>query len=1271
MKQLKTLLWLLTGLLGIEAEARELGADVFYKRIDSMRYEITFVRYRNCQDYSSMSAVFSVYNDSFELVLTPKKTSSVSVQSQVYCPGLCNGGVSNGTPGIEQYTFVDTIDFNAGLFRLFGSKNYPKVYFGLSFPTRFFYNTLFTGDYTFVEAMLDLQYVRSTGETSGFSGFINPVEQFFLHQSPISYSFISKPLSGADSLVYGLVRAKRNKNTDYVYNAQKPLTIFCADPKSQSCKPSKTYPPAGMYFNPANGNLICTPVKDNEYGLFVCKVDLYRQLNGTPVLIGYMKRDFMFKIQSQAYYNPVTDNYRDQYSKKAREEICLDIPIKDKAAFSQISGDTLLLEFPMGLPEYGQLSVSTDSGRNKTIHYCWTPSDSDYLLKHVAEINYRVIEKTCVKMNTYSMSGTVSVNVTAPDSFSFFRIKTYYDRNGNGKKDASEYYAPGACYLKNGQTYTAFNTPDSGKLFMKQLHGKYSFGIRETAMIIPMPGTAVLDARFDSTYTIELGFKYRHGIRGFVYEDRNSNCVYDLYDRLIEGQSLTLKGGETVVQSDAEGKFFIQAAPGNYTLTCMNGPYDTTCTGAYAVQMIADSVQLGFGFAMQKKQVFNDVAVEMQKQEAGNGNTLISEKIKIINKGVSNTGPVRLMLLPSKPISIYSSSVKFTLLADTIVFISDDLPEGGFSELQFSHFVDSDSISLSEPLCLKAFTGHDSLPENNEVSMCIFPPLAGVMPFKTALHPAQISSETRYISYSVAFKDSVYPHFRAFMRDTLNKDVFDLSSFRVLENKSQCKVNLIGNVLFAEYNKYIDPGKEIGITYSLKLKSPADRSYPFSNTAVWYTDVDDLFGRGTASLSTVSAIGISPLNDTVFCPREQVALAITCRYAPYATNRFKVYLSDAYGNFANKRLLLDTQSNARANWLKFGIPADMPAGSLYRLRITGDHPAYTVFDDLLRQTIDILPLPAIRISSNIVSGEICSSDSLKLNVQGLGLVKFFINGFDVEHDSSLTAYQYKPLKNGNAFAMLKDLNNCVSYSENLSYKIRPLPVIQPALVPPVVCSGDSGILDINSNSRFSIYRDNILWKSQVGKGYFPTGALTAGTTYLIVALDTIGCTSSASVIMKVNPLPAKPLITQIKNYLSSSFPVSNQWTLGAYKIAGATARIFYPTFNAGYRVQYTDSNGCVSVSDEYNFERTSVHADTTINAIKIYPVPASDVLHVDNSSRESVLMQLYSNDGKCLISLDILPGDNTLALSEYQVGIYFVRFIFEGMIEQRVVCVGR
>lgn len=156
-------------------------------------------------------------------------------------------------------------------------------------------------------------------------------------------------------------------------------------------------------------------------------------------------------------------------------------------------------------------------------------------------------------------------------------------------------------------------------------------------------------------------------------------------------------------------------------------------------------------------------------------------------------------------------------------------------------------------------------------------------------------------------------------------------------------------------------------------------------------------------------------------------------------------------------------------------------------------------------------------------------------------------------------------------------------------------------------------------------------------------------TFVFQALS--GCDSTVTLDLTiVNP---EAIINVTGFVLGTTTPyASYQWFLNGNIIPNATGSTYTVSENGNYTVYVTDENGCSDTSALYTVNNVTAIRDINgiADKIKIYPVPATDLIHI--SSPLSVNVSLSGIEGKVIRSV---KDAKQLSLSGLAEGIYLLR----------------
>ena len=191
--------------------------------------------------------------------------------------------------------------------------------------------------------------------------------------------------------------------------------------------------------------------------------------------------------------------------------------------------------------------------------------------------------------------------------------------------------------------------------------------------------------------------------------------------------------------------------------------------------------------------------------------------------------------------------------------------------------------------------------------------------------------------------------------------------------------------------------------------------------------------------------------------------------------------------------------------------------------------------------------------------------------------------------------------------------------------------------------------------------------ASMGNQWYKNGVVITGATantlqvstsgiYTVVAIAN-GITSavSAGVTIAILPVPAAPVISESPDSILISSAVSNnQWYSDTAIITGQTLQQYKPDATGLYAVT-TTQNGCVSaLSNEFYFSK--------IASVSIFPDPATDFIIVNFNSNEPVMLDIFSSEGKEVLSEAIEQSGSRLSIVTLHKGIYFVK-VFNGSIQ--------
>jgi len=352
---------------------------------------------------------------------------------------------------------------------------------------------------------------------------------------------------------------------------------------------------------------------------------------------------------------------------------------------------------------------------------------------------------------------------------------------------------------------------------------------------------------------------------------------------------------------------------------------------------------------------------------------------------------------------------------------------------------------------------------------------------------------------------------------------------------------------------------------------------------------------------------------------------------------------------------LNSSSSINNSWYRVGQSA--VKGTLQGLTVdsTGSYYAKVTLSngctsnsDTIKVTVNAKPeLPVISSAST----EICSGDSLSLNVKTGFNNQWYFNGVTIKN---ATSEKYTARNAGVYSVKITNTNGCSNTSEALELIVKPTTEI-PSIIPsglPSICQGSTLLLTSSVNANNVWYKNGV----KVGTGQFLN--VTDSGFYKVTAMRTNMCMSqSDSLKVTVNKAPSIPIITRNQTELVSNYTSGNQWySSDGSAIPGASEQKFRPALSGYYTVRAT-VDGCTTANSAvYYYLSTAVVNFGNNQYLKLYPNPVQSNLFIEYNmnTAQYVNIRMMDMQGRTVKEYRKVRTGDKLNMSGLSKGAYML-----------------
>jgi hypothetical protein len=1237
--------------------AAPIHGEILYRNVGGLKYVVEFKYGRDCRGIPSNNISAMVYNDSFSITLNPIR---VSIYNHISpnCTSGCNPPNTISGQGKEIHSYIDTIDFSIAPFNKFGTFDNPNVYFSLQQCCRVGAISTFSPGGFYVDAMLNLYYMKTQNEKLNTPEFYQILDYRIPYNYTFNHSFASIKGSELDSISYELDRPMSNKNKFENYNIQYPFTYKCSSPSETTCTPGLSFNPVrGFYFDPKLGNLIFTPFNQNEMTALVLRRNIYRKLNNKHILVGYTKLDqqIVVYLKGDVPYS----NHNNNLQIKAREQFCKDIVIKDNKDDQTNRVDTIEVVIHQQ-PQYGKLSLTDSFSTEKTLRYCWTPKIDDYLLNNEDYFVFTAKQKRCLHDISPKITKAISVSVLAPDSLSQIIVRTFSDANKNGIKDFDEDFKPASFYLKRNSNFEVKNSNQSGENKFSLIKGNLEIGILSNAMNAATSNPIILQSEFDSSYIIQLGFYETPGIKGKIILDKNENCSLDSFEIGLLGVKIYDKYSNNTAFADANGNFFLPFDGGNYELVIdLQNKYKINCSNSLIGFLPPNSIFSQLYFFLNFDSIY-DISVVQVSNNFHKNNSQYTSQILLKNNSNKGFSPSQLVLKSSQVLNQFSSINSHQINAKNIVFFIDSIKPLESKTIVYKHFVMRDTNYQNNSLCfdIELKTIDDNL-LNNQYVIC--EPVLNEICCQTnkySYSPKEITDISPFAKYKVLYNHQSTSNAFFVLEDNLDTSIFDISTFKIIENPFNFNIQIYGNELRAELiNQSLVLNVQLYLLFEIGFKKQINKRFDIRNKANWTINLTEQFLTQETQNQTSSTIVFNQINPTNICQGESVLIDFKTKYEPKSDNHFLFLISDSVGGFINSNIIFDT-AMVKSDKVLLRIPENITPGN-YLIKVIGTSPNTALFEEDINQFLIINKKPIVGLISNINDGIVCENDSIILFANGDQEFQFYFNQIALHNYNSTNQFIFKPTVSGDFFVKTRTMQNCMNQSEKISFSLKSLPDVKVELLNHEICEGDILNLKLTGANAYNVIYSNDTFYNFIGSEYNKVAVINSNK-FLVYGNSEFKCQKLDSIEFDVFSYAEKPIINNVNNVLYSNLPNYNQWYLNDKLIIGANQNSYAPMEAGTYKVSNKPIFECISFSDDYVFNKVNIEQNSHQKSIFVYPNPSNNILNIENHFNKSIIINIYSFEGKMIERISVNTGFNQFDVSAFSSGLYVLKSNIEG-----------
>ena len=820
------------------------------------------------------------------------------------------------------------------------------------------------------------------------------------------------------------------------------------------------------------------------------------------------------------------------------------------------------------------------------------------------------------------------------------------------------------------------------------------------------PGPATFNLTSNGGIDLFVVALQQYGVTGFVFNDFSADCVRDTNEIGLGGRRLTINPGNIVVQTNANGFWFIDSlAVNTYTITAdTSGFWQRTCpvTQTFTVTTTDEITYApSFGFVSTAPCASPDVSIYMPLLRRCFINQMVHVQVcnQNIATGVLDTAYVEVQL--DSLLIVQSASLAYTALGNnTFRFDVGTLYPGMCASFSISCSLSCNAI-LGQTLCMEAeiypadSCVFDTIPDNTE---------GGVSPCTLPWDKSSLMVEGSCVNDSIRFV--VY--------NTGDPGAGDMDCFAAIRLYIDGQFVLLDSVLLAGGDSAIFVFSGDGRTWRFEAdQHPLHPGSSHPNATVelcgnsnnWTSDLVNLLPMDDADPITDIYCGVVTGS---YDPNDKTGFPLGVTDSNYISPNQELQYVIRFQNTGTDTAFTVVIRDTLTTDLDIFSVASGVASHNYSFRMYGPRVLEWTFDNILLPDSNInepeshgFVVFKVAQNSNLSNGTLIQNaadiyfdfnapiitnetshlvnDGLKLpqiasqtTVTASACSMYTLNGFTYTNSGT---YMQNMVSSGG-------LDSIVTLILTLQNNALPTTINPVACSNYTVPSGDetytmSGTyMDTITSSVGcdSILSINLTIQGTVGTTTInpstcisytvPSGdeTYTTSGTYMDTIPNSVGCDSILTINLTVNPLPTVSYTGLDSIYCIGDVGFTDSLigspSGGWFSGPGMTGDIFDPystgfgTFTITY--SYTDGNGCTDSTAKAVVVAScgAIENNVFSGLIKIFPNPVGGTVTFEFTDRKERIISIFNSSGKAIIRLQTEDNHAKLEMSEMASGLY-------------------